>query len=170
MLARDLLYIFYRLMAKGERTMKIDPNNPLNGIPVPPHAPSPVKGADRDFSEVFNASIASGKDHVKATLAEGASAMPPSMKVQPRIQASEIAEASRLIGAMERYHELLSDPSVNLKMLAPEVERLGQAARTAEQALRQLPEANPLKSIVSESVAMVQQEIERFASGLYVID
>jgi hypothetical protein len=170
MLARDLLYILYRLMAKGERTMKIDPNNPLNGISIPPHAPSPVKGSGRDFSEVFNASIASGKDHGKATLTEGLSAMPQSMGVQARIQASEIAEASRLIGAMERYHELLSDPSVNLKMLGPEVERLGQAVRTAEQALRQLPEANPVKSIVSESAAVVRQEIERFASGLYVVD
>lgn len=150
--------------------MKIDPNNPLNGIPAPPHAPPSAKGAGRDFSEVFNASIASGKDHGKATLTEGPSAMQPSMGVQPRIPATEIAEASRLIGAMERYHELLSDPSVNLKMLAPEVERLGQAARTAEQALRQLPEANPVKSIVSESVAVVRQEIERFASGIYVVD
>lgn len=150
--------------------MKIDPNNPLNGIPVPPHAPPSVEGADRDFSEVFNASIASGKENGKATLTEGPSAMPPSLRVQPSIRATEIAEASQLIGAMERYHELLSDPSVNLKMLAPEVERLGQAARTAEQALRQLPEANPVKSIVSESVAVVRQEIERFASGLYVVD
>lgn len=150
--------------------MKIDPNNPLNGIPVPPHAPPSVEGADRDFSEVFNASIASEKDHGKAALTEGPSAMPPSIEVQPGIQATETAEASRLIGAMERYHELLSDPSVNLKLLAPEVERLGQAARTAEQALRQLPESNPVKSIVSESVAVVRQEIERFAAGLYVVD
>lgn len=78
--------------------------------------------------------------------------------------------ALKLIDRLEDYQKLLSDPDITLKQIQPVVEQLEKQADGSRAMMSDMPEGHPLRAIVQDVVANIDQEVARFNAGYYVDD
>jgi hypothetical protein len=78
--------------------------------------------------------------------------------------------ALKLLDRLEDYQKMLGDPDVTLKKLQPVVEQMEKQANGIRAVVADLPEGDPLVTIIQETIASIDQEIGRYYSGYYVDD
>jgi hypothetical protein len=78
--------------------------------------------------------------------------------------------ALKLIDRLEDYQKLLSDPDITLKQIQPVMEQLEKQADGSRALMSDMPEGHPLRAIVQDVVANIDQEVARFNAGYYVDD
>ena len=122
------------------------------------------------FSDVLNESIPAPDIQHKCEMRAVAPVLRPAMEICPNISCQETHAASGLLDTLEQYQQLLADPLASLKLIGPAVEKMERAAGEAEAIMGHLPDDNPIKSLMAETMASIGQEVERFQSGMYVDD
>lgn len=90
--------------------------------------------------------------------------------VPPVKSGVEFEAVQRLLDQLESYQQLLADPDANLKTIFPVVGQMEKQAENSKMLVDQLPENNPLRMILEESLEYVHQEVGRFNAGYYVDD
>jgi hypothetical protein len=90
------------------------------------------------------------------------------MGVQSGPETTADTVAQKLLDQLEDYQQLLANPAVSLKGIQPAVEQMEKQAVDTRALISGIPEGNPLKTIIQDTLANINQEIERFNSGYYV--
>jgi hypothetical protein len=93
-----------------------------------------------------------------------------SMGFAPRLVQTAESQAHKLIDRLENYQQLLGDPDMTLKVIQPTVDQMARQAETTRASIADMPADHPLRPIVQNAIATIEQEIERFYSGRYVDD
>jgi hypothetical protein len=78
------------------------------------------------------------------------------------------AQTDRMIHAMERYHNLLSDTQANLRAVEPAMHQMKKELATFEPLVNEMPADHPMKQVVTETLMVAAKEIARFEGGAYV--
>ncbi len=76
----------------------------------------------------------------------------------------------RMIDAMEKYQQLLSDSTITLRDVEPAMQQMKNEFRALEGMVDEMPDAHPMKQIASEALLTAAKEIARFEGGAYLPD
>ena len=80
------------------------------------------------------------------------------------------AQAQVLLNKLENYQKMLADPAMSLRQIEPAVEQMEKQAANSRALISDLHAGHPLKTILMDTIASIDQEIARFNSGYYVDD
>jgi hypothetical protein len=80
------------------------------------------------------------------------------------------AQAQVLLDKLENYQKMLADPAMSLRQIQPAVEEMEKQAANSRALISDLHTDHPLKTILMDTIASIDQEITRFNSGYYVDD
>ena len=72
------------------------------------------------------------------------------------------------IGLLDRYHQKLSDPRINLKNIDPIIREIDQEKENLTPVLDILPEGEELKNILNRALVTASLEISKFYRGDYM--
>lgn len=151
--------------------MKIDPSQKQQHIisPTTVH-PAYREDAKNDFAKLLDDTVQKSSS---AKVEKGGllrPSIPPNITNQPASGTTESRAAHGLLDALENYKALLEDPTANLKMVAPAVEKMRSLSKLTPSVLDQIAEENPVNMVVKEALVHMSKEIERFDMGYYVED
>lgn len=151
--------------------MKIDPSEKQQPI-ISPTTVRPVYSEDtkNNFTQILDDTVQKSSS---AKVDQGGllrPSIPPNITNQPVSGKTESRVAYGLLDALENYKALLEDPSANLKMVAPAVEKMRSLSKRMPSVLDQMDEKNPVKMVVKDALVHISKEIERFDMGYYVDD
>lgn len=107
------------------------------------------------------------KPHTAATSGLG-ELTPVNIKVTDK---SDIVSGAtdKLLGMLDSYVSKLGDPSISLKSIAPDLEKIKDNAGNLEKEASTLSDSQtPLKEIANQTVATAQAEYLKFQRGDYV--
>jgi ABC-type transporter Mla subunit MlaD len=79
-----------------------------------------------------------------------------------------VEQLDRTLEALDKYADALADPTKTLKDLTPLVEELETTATRLDQAGRELPAGDELRSMMDETAILASVEAARFNRGDYV--
>lgn len=94
----------------------------------------------------------------------------PGLEILPNYQVTADAVADGLIEVLETYQQMLADPAADLRMIQPVIEQMRTRVAGTETVLAGIPDDNPVKAIVRETVMCMTEEVDKFYSGYYVDD
>ena len=92
------------------------------------------------------------------------------MGVHPGPEISARAQAQVLLDKLEDYQKMLADPALSLRQIQPAVEQMEKQAGETRPLISGMPDGHPLKTILQDAIANIDQEITRFSSGYYIDD
>ncbi len=150
--------------------MKINPNNKahqLSGQAV--QTPEKMQGKDA-FDSVLKETIQSSG----VTPVNKESPIQPLVRPYPSMgggadsNAAASAVAHKLLDTLEAYQQMLADPSASLRMIQPSVDQMKAQVTTSEAILKNMPDGNPVKTILESAIMNISQEVDKFNSGYYV--
>ena len=145
--------------------MKVDNGNNIQPNLTQASKSKKTQTPSRSFADVLNRTAqANPSDKVFATA--------PTQQILPRIvnpSTNEIYSATeRVVDAMERYQQLLSDSNADLRTVYPVVQQLKDEVVNLEPLMGQMAEEIPMKQIAREALLVASKEIARFNGGVYV--
>ncbi len=149
--------------------MKIDPTDKLQAVTKPGAVKPNEKTGESDFASVFEQKVARSESPSQAPLPSVSPLMPPSLQTMSEPMSME-KTAAGLIDSLERYQQMLADPTATLKDLSPVVENMKKQSDDAQKMLNSTAEDDPVKGVLQESVLVITKEVERFNLGVYVED
>jgi hypothetical protein len=145
------------LASEQEAIMKIDPNmaiGSVTGTQVKPQG-----GAKGAFEEVLK-----GLETGSAPKLEKVSTLMPTTFLNPqKLNALSLSEEA--LDLLERYSQAVSDPSLNLKSIAPMVDELDGMRQKVIQSGSFIADDDPLKGIMNEVSSALYGEVLRFKRG-----
>ena len=74
----------------------------------------------------------------------------------------------KLLDRLEDYQKMLGDPAVALKEIMPAVEQMKEQVRDTRALVADMPDGHPLRTVVQDIIASIDQEVDRFNAGYYV--
>jgi hypothetical protein len=150
--------------------MTINPSDHVNpsSNPVVPSAKS-GQGGD-NFELVLRKSVEKSRQTPMGSRTAIHSLRGPSpvLDIPSADEAVQFATADGLLNALEKYQQLLGDPSADLRAVQPAVDQMKAAAGGAEELINAMPAGHPLHAVMQETMTHISQEIERFDSGYYI--
>jgi hypothetical protein len=148
--------------------MKIDNIDQPKGVYKASAVGLPKENNNVKFTDVLNESIPSTEVRQEKTIPSVVSPLATPMAFHPNNGLRETDAACDLLDTLAHYQEMLADPSVSLRTIAPAVEKMEHAADRADATIDCLPDDHPLKALFSETLVSIHQEVERFKLGYYV--
>jgi hypothetical protein len=152
--------------------MKIDPAERSPQFPPQAVDNAKKKQAPGGFQAVLQQTIQKtgpSKACMASTVRSMTGPQAPMAASSGRENAGE-ALAHKLLDRLEDYQKMLGDPDMTLKRMQPAVEEMENQAVGTREILAGLPEGHPLRSILQDTIASIDQEIARFNAGDYVDD
>lgn len=92
------------------------------------------------------------------------------MGVPPGPESAVETLARNLLDRLEDYQQMLGDPAASLKKIQPAVDRMERQAVGTRALIADMPADHPLRTIIQDTLASINQEVERFNAGYYVDD
>lgn len=117
------------------------------------------------LSQALNTKKSAGAQSTSSSQLQEISSVGPTMMSHTDIVSGK---TDKLLGLLEAYTSKLGDPSVSLKSMAPDLEKIKTSAGSLEQDARALgKEASSLKEIANQTVMTAQTEYLKFQRGDY---
>ena len=151
--------------------MKIEGTEGIFQIPDAQKATDRLKDQDHGFQKIFDQTLNKDKPHSIAPpatpfLHPGAPVMNTEAVTADMPQTVDRVE--QLIDMLDDYRYHLSEPSTSLKTLDSMVRKLEGHRESLVPVANELPEGDPLKTILSDSLVTASVEIFKFHRGDYL--
>lgn len=133
-------------------------------------SPKKPAAADKSFQQAFNRAIDNMEPSDMKTSSSGALTELPPGNLRPQIGASPLSEkADQVLQSLDRYSEKLSDATVSLKNLEPDLQKLQEdAGKLLKEAETSPYSDSKLKEIAKEFAVTANTEYVKFQRGDYL--
>ena len=151
--------------------MKIDGTEGIFQIPDSQKATDRLNEQDHGFQKIFDQTLNKDKPH---SVAPPATAFLHSNAPVMKTEATSadvnqtVDRVEQLIDMLDDYRYHLLEPSINLKTLDAMVRKLEGHSETLVPLANELPEGDPLKILLSDSLVTASVEIFKFHRGDYL--
>ncbi len=145
--------------------MKIDPTDKLNrGI-----GSSPMKSNEAPqgpaFADVLKKTAGGNASEQVARV----SGVRPVMRPMVTDPGKEIYRSTeQMLNTLERYQNMLADPHVDLRSIAPTVQQIKKQIDAMSPLMNQDIVGGQIKQVAQEALQIVSKEIARYDGGVYV--
>lgn len=151
--------------------MKIDPTDQHQQVQSTHRVHSGSGGDDKiSFAEVLGETEKKSTQTTEDKKVVSNPVMGPGMTIRHDPISAQWPVADELLCAMERYQELLEDPSADMRTIGSFVEVMRDLAENTQPKLDDLPQGDPLRDVGEAALVHIAKEIARFDSGYYVDD
>jgi len=146
--------------------MKINPLDRIQALRLAPSVEKSVPGQG-DFKRILDQTVEQ-KGVVPAESSPLSAVLSPQIVPGIVFNTPVLQGLERILSALERYQHLLADTRASLRAVEPALRQIKQEVDQLEPLLLEIPDEDPLKPVLSETLMAAVKEIARFESGEYV--
>jgi hypothetical protein len=151
--------------------MKILINNPVFSTLQHESSTKAQPSDPKEFGNILNETLEKTKDAASAPMST--TFVKPMAIVQPAMvptpdQKFAIDGIERMINILDRYHEKLADPGIDLKKMDSVVQEMSREMENLAPVLDSLPEDGKLKNILNHTLVTTSLELSKFYRGDYI--